>query len=202
VWHASLNSKLSASKPSSKEIMDNDIRAYLLPILVLVCIAVVVTENIFAFRWTPFYYRSGIVVYRRYYKLPISPPLEIKEERMNKRFHSSFIPSIIFKKIGKGEYAFREKLFQLCLLTYTPIMKGHIVITPEDQSVTIKGHLDWFSMILPPCMLIIVGLASGPFWWFVGVIALILVSLYLIQYYRFNKIGDFLQSMLLESNLK
>jgi len=169
-------------------------------LIAMVCIAVGIAETVCAATWAPFYFRLGPTVYRRAYEIFHNSPVEIDVSSLGREFHGSFLPSLVFKRIGQDEYAFRETILQPCLLRYVPVMRGHIHIKPDTGAMIVEGRLGWFSMIFPPCFVGIVVLASESFLFSVGAIAavgLIMGFLYSVQARRFNKVAAYLNNRFL-----
>ena len=161
-------------------------------VIAMGCIAIGIAETVCAATWAPFCFRSGLTLYRRAYKIPLDFPLEIDVPRTEKGFHDSFFPALIFKRMGEGEYAFRETILQPCLLRYIPIMKGHIRIEPQTGVMTVEGRLSWFSMVFSPCFVGTVVSASETLFFSASAIAALAFAatlLYFIQARRFNKVG-------------
>jgi hypothetical protein len=166
--------------------------AVILIVIGMGCIAIGIAETVCAATWAPFCFRRGPMIYRRIYEIPPDFPIEIDIPGMERGFRGSFFPALIFKRMGEGEYAFRETILQPRLLRYVPIMKGHVRIEPRFRMITVEGRLGWFAMVFPLCFVGMVLFQSDSSFFSAGAIALlalVLALLYFIQARRFNRVG-------------
>jgi hypothetical protein len=166
--------------------------AVVLIVIAMGCIAIGIAETVCAAAWAPFCFRRGLVIYRRTYEIPPDFRIEIDAPGMERGFRGSLFPSFVFKRMGEGEYAFRETILQPCLLRYVPIMKGHMRIEPQSRVMTVEGRLGWFSTVFPLCCVgTVLSESESPSFSVaaIAVLALSLTLLYFIQGRRFNKVG-------------
>ena len=109
--------------------------------------ALILVEALASSRWWRPYFTNGLVVYRQSVPLGHSAPSLPGVEQLALRFRGGLGPSLAFREIGPGEVAFREVLFELKLLTYTPVMHGLMRLRRESQQVEIAGRANWFPIV-------------------------------------------------------
>jgi hypothetical protein len=151
----------------------------------LVLIAII--EAVISGRWNPTYFRVGIPVYSKTLLFEDASPESLEAEALNDAFRRSLTPSLVFKKIGVGEFAFREKLFQFVLLTYTPIMHGRLQISPTSREVRVIGLLNWWILAFVLAFFVFFphDLDFLPF------LFVVLAVIYLFQKSKYDKVGRF-----------
>ena len=95
-------------------------------------------------KWSQFYFNNGILLYSNEIKvIPFSVTIDEINKLLNEKYiNNGYAPSINFKKINNNNLAFREKLFEFTLFSYTPIMHGSILV--GNDNVKILGHANWF----------------------------------------------------------
>ena len=94
--------------------------------------------------WSPFYFNKGIRLYSRAVRVDVAGiRLEDLRDTLNDAFKGKdFTPSIHFEMIGGRALGFREKTFEVSLLSYTPLMHGKIEL--DDSNVRISGIANWY----------------------------------------------------------
>ena len=157
---------------------------------VLALIAIAIAETVLAACWNRGYFRSGLLIFRQ--RIPFAGAIQDLPDaaRLEALLKSRWGPSILFRELSPGELAFREALWEFHLLSYTPIMHGHIEALPAERAVLVEGRLNWFTLgfVLMPALVLDdpSSLLSLPF--FVGVVGLI----YLIQAHRYRRLATVL----------
>ena len=175
--------------------MDN----YLLLLLFIGFAAVAVGEMALSGTWKPWFFRTGIVLFRKRFSYPASLG-EADIAQAEARFSGWVAPAFLFRRIGPGEYAFRERFIQFTLLGYVPLMHGQISIDEQEGTVTVTGRAYWSHAAFGLIFGIGLGFAGRhvllPF-----LLSLVLMYaiLYAVQVYRFTRVGRFLSSTLCES---
>ncbi len=159
----------------------------------VVLVVVTVVELIAAGRWSPSYFRSGIRLFRK--TVPYGGQLTGPEllDALNWRFRGRVWPPLRFRQIGANEYAFREKIIQICWITYTPVMHG--LVRVGEDSATVTGYANWwpllfFLLFVCPAVADIGG--YGGIFVFGGLLLFTLI--YGTQARRFNQVGKYLCS--------
>ena len=155
------------------------------PIFIFVLVAIV--EVLFSATWNSTYFRIGIPIYSKQYPYIGTAPDPINDTILNKAFKKTFTHSLVFKQIENGEYAFREKLFQFTLFTYTPIMHGNLNIDKSSRNIRVTGHINWWILAFIVTWFIFFSedLFIFPFLFlFLGVI-------YLFQKNKYDKVAKF-----------
>ena len=158
----------------------------MVPILMVIVFSLLLLEVLLSGRWNPTYFRKGIPIFFKRYEPVLAPTDSFQSETLTEAFKGWLLPPLVFKKIGPDEYAFREGLFQLVLLTYLPLMHGILQVDRGTGIVTVVGHVNWVALIF--------FLAFVAFGWSAQFFALfplfsIIVALYVLQAYRFHKVG-------------
>jgi hypothetical protein len=148
---------------------------------------IAIIEALISGRWNPTYFRVGIPIYSKTLPFEGAAPEALGEEALNNVFRRSLTPSLVFKEIGVGEFAFREKLFQFVLLTYTPIMHGRLEISSVSREVRVIGLLNWWILAF---VLTSLTFFSHSFE-FVPFLFLLLGVIYLFQKSKYDKVGRF-----------
>jgi hypothetical protein len=155
---------------------------------------VVIAELIMSGSWYPFYFRTGIPLFRRSFHFLEQPT--ISPETLSEKFHSSFADPLLFHAIGPREIGFREKFFSFRLFNYTPVMHGLILIGQLQHKVTVTGYANWFVIFfaatfiaihLPFAQLEVHYVPESI------VVFIYLGILYVIQTVRFNKVFKILE---------
>ncbi len=169
-------------------------------LLFIVFAAVAAGEIALSGTWKPWFFRTGIVLFRKRFPYPASlgEPDVAKAEA---GFSGWVAPDFLFRRIGPGEYAFRERFIQFTLLGYTPLMHGHLSVDEQEGTVTVTvtGRVYWSHAAFG----LIFGIGLG----FAGMhvllpfllsLVLMYAILYAVQFYRFTRVGRFLSSALCE----
>jgi hypothetical protein len=160
--------------------------------------AVAVCEAIASGRWIPAYFRTGITIYKRDYRAHFE--LTVDTAELEREFGVSVVPPLLFHRIEEGEYAFRERLFDLRFfkINYTPIMRGHIQV--RGTTATVVGRLNWaVLLVLGGALAAFPTIASaersgldGVPIFIVGAFLAAFGSIYAVQCYRYGNVGAFI----------
>ena len=104
--------------------------------LIIVLILLIIEMRL-ASKWSPFYFKRGIQIYgKENYYVNSDKSLEQISNLLNNAFKGKgFSPSIHFNPIDNKTVAFREKIFELSLFSYTPLMHGTIEINSNKVQV-------------------------------------------------------------------
>ncbi len=157
---------------------------------------VALAELVLVVIWLPGYFRTGIVLFRKEFPCPASPA-EPRPTVWEANFESTLVKQLLFREIGEGEYAFREKLIQFSLFGYLPLMYGHIMIDAPAECVVVTGRPYWCLLGL----VVVLGILSVMFPNLVVLLVLTVVILgiiYAVQAHRFTRVGRFVSSTLCE----
>ena len=164
--------------------------------LMIIVLVVLVVEIILSATWNYFYFSKGIKIFT--YKLQginifdrIPSP-----ETLSERFSKGWSGSFLFRAISPKEIAFREKMIELKLFTYTPVMHGIILIEPERREIKILGFINWW---ICGFAIISIGMSQSihkdGYIFTIGAIGIIGL-IYFIQSVRYRKIGAEIESEL------
>jgi hypothetical protein len=137
--------------------------------------------------WNPFYFRNGLPLFQRRVQMAqVFMHLPIPEE-IEQALKRGYMPSLVFRRLDSHTYAFREKLFELNLVGYTPIMHGLLSFNPRAE-VVVTGFANW--SVLALCFTAVFFFMEWPdilFLWFpVAIIA----AIYVLQSKRYAAVGD------------
>jgi hypothetical protein len=145
--------------------------------------------------WNKVYFTIGIPIF--WMRVPVGknfkgiPHQYLFEEEFK---GSWFAPPLTFKENDSHSFFFCEKFFELPL-RYWPIMHGRIFFEHDKNRVIVKGLANWFTLWIAINVLLAVLNAANylqlrlieP----VILAAFLFVAFYLIQWYRFSKVGKF-----------
>lgn len=164
-------------------IMHNNPNAFFA--LFLLMVVVLIAEIRLSAKWKSFYFMNGPVIFSKKYTLNSMNTTNDMADKLDDNFAGSYFPSIIFKNIDHNVIAFREKLFEFVLLTYTPVMHGAVIVDDLKREVSIKGRVNWFPLVFS-VLWVIGSFDSFGTLFIIGLMGL----LYCIQYYRFTKVSE------------
>jgi len=174
--------------------------------LVIISLVSAILDSILLGSWAPFYFRAGIIIFKKELLLPNAINIDLK--RLEDALSKSIMTPLLFKQIGEYEYAFREKLFDFRLigLRYTPIMHG--LLLTSGSTVKIIGKLNWFGLFFSITFIAILifitafVLIQPPFdaprimrflpFIFFGAFIMTMGAIYATQAYRYKKVGEYL----------
>ena len=147
--------------------------------------------------WVPVYFQKGIPLFRKTFSYLSELNSEIIVNTLSEESKPGCLaPSMCFRKLNSSEIAFRERLFDFTLFTYTPVMHGIIRFDHNLNTVSVTGYANWFPFLF---ILIFVGNAlTGLIWSGFNSFLLLFIFfplflfsiLYGIQYYVFSKIFE------------
>lgn len=114
-----------------------------------IVIGLLLVETILSGRWKKIYFEFGIPLFSKSIKLKkIGVEANVIAEDMNNEFKGTgYTSSLYFKLIDKNTIAFREKMFELSLFSYTPIMHGKISLNNHSTTIKVTGLANWFPLI-------------------------------------------------------
>lgn len=105
----------------------------------LLVMVLALTELFLAWTWGD-YMRFGIPLFRRSTGYRVKPKTPLVAKRLSGEFGGLLAPRILFLASGPDEIAFREKMFSLSLLSYSPVMRGFIRFDDRSGTLTVTGH--------------------------------------------------------------
>jgi len=157
---------------------------YLIPIVIVVLFV----ELILSGSWNRFYFTFGLPLFVRRAQCDNQLLDDALIAALNKEFAGSVGPDIVFNRLGPALCAFREKLFQFTLFTYTPIMHGIIVYDPRTSQASVIGHANWFFVAFVAVFISMSASAGEMLVVIFGVVGVI----YFVQARRFRSVSEFL----------
>ena len=151
-------------------------------------VAVFAAEAFLSARWRPSYFRSGLILFsKRIASHAVAPSGLPEAVQLEFEMRSTYAPPLLFRTLSPVEIAFREELFEMRLLGYSPLMHGHIEARPSERSVFVRGRLNWSSLVLFVSLALFLygrGLIE-----FTVLLLVAFMSLYVIQAYRYRRVG-------------
>jgi len=158
-------------------------------------IVVVLAETFLSGGWSPIYFKFGIPLF---YKSVNSKTYEMFTENfadeLNNKFKSDgYTPSMCFEQIDKHTIAFREKMFELSLFSYTPLMHGKISLEKNTPTIKVIGLANWLPIVFIFFWYSPVGDFQGLYILFMVPI-LVFGFIYFRQRKKYIKICDYLSS--------
>lgn len=151
---------------------------------------VALLEMALSYFWTPWYFRTGIPIYRKNYILPQRMQLNAQSIK-NKWVSDEFAAKLIFRDTGENEVALRESMKKEFAFRfyYAPIMRGLIRRNPMNNRIEIVGFLNWsvIAIAITLSLLLIVSSLAGVIFniFFIGVCYIC----YRIQSQRYEMVG-------------
>ncbi|MCA9931581.1 MAG: hypothetical protein KC419_24020 [Anaerolineales bacterium] len=113
------------------------------PFLMIPLFLLLILETIFSLAWVKFYYRNGIPLVKRSYRIPLmfdlTPHVNTLENALKR---GVFRPAITIKPFGSNEFAFRNRF------TSRNQVNGIIRVESSNGRITITGHIYWAFLIM------------------------------------------------------
>ena len=153
-----------------------------------VAFVVVLLEAVLAFRWTPFYFRHGLRVFRMTVSVPrVSSHLPDAQtlSTVNRR---AFVLPIRVHRLDRTSFAVRERWTTPIQFGYTPVMHELLEFDLSHHWVRITGLANWFT----PLFLVVaitLPLSNDRYLLFGGGGLLLLSSIYLLQRHRYRSLA-------------
>lgn len=151
-------------------------------------LVVLIVEIFLSGAWIPFYFRNGLPLFQRRVQMAQAFTRLPSPEEIEGSLKRGYMPSLVVHSLDSHTYAFREKLFELNLVGYTPIMHGLLSFNPERAEVVVTGFANW--SVLALCFTAAFVFVEWPdilFLWFpVAIVA----SIYVVQSRRYAAVGD------------
>ena len=118
-----------------------------------------IIEIILDVTWYPFYFRRGILLYKKRFKVG-GPQFSFPTtDMLNDSFDEGRImPSLVFRAIGENEIGVRERMLKFTYAHYTAILHGNIQYNQSRNEVTLRC----FSNLTITVILICVGVVIWP----------------------------------------
>ena len=153
----------------------------------LIIFSLLLVEVIFQLSWLKFYFRNGIPVYKK--KCPFFGSLKepFDTRYIEEQFKSGSTCTIFFRKFNEFECGFREKLWEIRLFNYIPVMRGVIRGDENSQSFYIIGYLNWYVLLFAAYVLTSTAMGAGPTF---APLLILVVIMWVVQFYRFNNIAE------------
>lgn len=153
-------------------------------LVIVLCIAF--GEAILMWRVEPFYFRSGLTVFRRTIACDCQGAAPPSVEQIEYSIPGSIWPDFLLREISPQHIAFRERFFK-GLMAYTPIMRGMLELDLRSGVVTVSGRVNWY----PLAFLIFVFLTVAENNELVFGVAMVVIFcvIYLIQAIRFSLVA-------------
>ena len=164
-------------------------------LLITIVLAVGLLEGVLSWRWARLYYRSGVPIYRHRRPYLGFGEMGGLDSVLTQQLRSSSTSSIVVKRVGDGEFAFREPMFERGFrFRYTPIMHGHIEFVSTERALTVTGRLNWSTLAI----VCYVAYSIRSAWHesmavFIGIFLVFLAICYLVQLARYRAVAKAVQ---------
>ena len=149
-------------------------------------IAALLVETVLSARWNRAYFRSGFLVFSKRISPAGMAPALPSPSALEMAVKSTWLPSLVFHQLSLSELAFRERLFEFRLFSYTPVMHGLIDCRGAEHLILVQGRLNWSTVLF------ILFFALGPARevWFVVLpfLAGVLAVIYAFQASRYRRV--------------
>jgi len=156
---------------------------WILPALV----EVVLTETILSAAWVGWYYSYGPVVFRRVFP-SASGRGAATPGSLPRVFGHSFLPSLLTRRLGEGQFAVRERFFELRVVSYTPIMHGLAEFDSSSGRVVVTGRANWSSLAFI-ALFASFSVQAGVHLVLLAPLTLLVAVIYLVQAHRYSQLG-------------
>ncbi len=153
----------------------------------LIIISLLLVEVIFQLSWFQLYFRKGIPIYKKKYPFYGSLKEPFDAQYLEDQFKSGSTCTIFFRKFNEFECGFREKLWEIRLFNYIPIMRRVIKSKENDKSFFVIGYLNWYVFFFLVYVIISTATCAGQAWFPLIILAL---AMYIVQFYRYGKIAE------------
>lgn len=158
--------------------------------LMIIVLVVVAIEIGLSGTWNHFYFSKGLAIYNHDIQVFNAPQGTLSPELLTERFSKGWSPSFLFRALSPTEIAFREKMIEFRLFSYTPVMHGLLHLTPERRAARVVGFINYWWVFLFGIMAAYMSYDMKEFGYFLfgffGVFGLI----YAIQRSRYKKIAN------------
>ena len=161
-------------------------------IMLLLFIAVTLAELLLSAYWVPVYFRRGIPVFRRTLRCTEAESVRVDADALSEKFRNRLLGSLDFRPLGPEEIAFRERVIEMSLFHYSPVMRGHIQRDDRAQAVTVTGRANAFPIVFSAFFASVVlhtpatGALGASM---LGGLVLVLGACYATQAFRFNNVS-------------
>ena len=149
---------------------------------------VLILEIFFSGTWASFYFRKGVLLFQRRVQIAQTFTCVPEPDQLEQSLKKSYLPSLVFHKLDLYTYAFREKLFELNLFGYTPVMHGLLSFHPEKAEVVVTGFANWF--VFAFCLAVIILFREWFDPLFILFPAAIVSAIYIFQSRRYATVAD------------
>lgn len=155
----------------------------------LPAVLVVLTLEIFLSGvWVGFYFRNGLPLFQRRVQIVQTFAHIPEPKQLEELLKRKYMPPLVFRKLDLYTYAFREKLFELSLFSYTPVMHGLLSFHPEKAEVVVTGFANWFVFAFCFAVVILSREWLDPL--FIVFPAAIVGAIYVFQSRRYAAVAD------------
>jgi len=161
----------------------------IVPIAITFVIAVIVVEIVLSAKWNRAYFTIGLPIFVRRVERPHGLA-DVSFDDVQKRSANAAGTPLAFHRLDTNLIAFREKTYG-GMLHYAPLMRGVIHHTEGEQSVVLRGLVNWWFVALTITLLITLGRGVRHI---AMIYIFVLAILYLIQGVRFYRVASALRS--------
>jgi hypothetical protein len=157
-------------------------------LLPLALVTIALAEVIAAAAWWEVYYRRGLLLFRHQAPL-IGPNWHAPTiGALESHFKLGVGPTLTFRTLSGGEIAFRARVFELRLLSYTPVMHGLLRVDPWSRAVVVEGRANWFILAFVAGVVTVMS-RQVPVWEFLPFPLLGLGAIYIAQARQYARVA-------------
>ena len=156
-------------------------------LILIIIFSLLLVEVIFQLSWFKLYFKNGVPIFIKKYPFfgSLREPFDI--EYLEEQFRSGSTCTIYFRRFNEFECGFREKLWEIKLFNYIPVMRGVIRSEENSQLLYVIGYLNWYVFFILTYVLISIVADSGQTWLPFIILA---SAIYVVQFQRYGRIAD------------
>ena len=137
-----------------------------------------------------FYFTIGIVILRHEVRASSAAVIPAAGE-LESRLGGSVLPSLVFRPLYSGQYAFRERVWSgFFRLGYTPVMHGLLVFDRTTSRVRVLGLANWFMLGFAGFIIYVAYSLGVPGIPIIVFLVVLLGAIYVIQARRFREVAN------------
>lgn len=121
----------------------------------IMIVVIFVAELIVSGLWIPFYFRTGIPLFRKSFRFSERPMFSADE--LSHHFQSGILAVLVFHESSPGEIAFRQGFMKFSFFpSHYLVMRGLIQVNEWKHEVSVTGYTNWSPILCVPPLLILV----------------------------------------------
>jgi hypothetical protein len=164
--------------------------------IAIATIGFILVEILLSIMWKKIYFKSGIPIFSKTLNSP-NKTIEADNliKNLNDKFESTgYTPSIYFKQIDQNTIAFRNKMFEISLFSYIPVMHGKISFDKNDSKIYVTGLANWLPLVFLCYVLLLLPFEKA--FSFLFTPALFFGAIYFVQRKKYMELCNYLTKTL------